>query len=262
MPIKGHGATGLLPRLGTKMLMLAIDTATRSGSVALLDKGHIVGARYFDTNLEHSRRLFVEIDELLERSAQQAAALDGVAVSVGPGSYTGLRIGLSAAKGLCLASGAALVTVPTLDAIAAGLPYCSDAVCALVGARSGETCWALYDTTDGDPRSLSAPRIDSVPEVLDRLPGAPVVLCGEGAVAFVDLVQDFPHYRCAPEPIGKPQACYVGYLGHAKLMAGDTEDLDSAEPEYLRTPNYETALEQRARKASTAVGSKTHHARR
>ncbi len=244
------------------MLTLAIDTATRSGSVALLDGEHIIGARYFDTKLEHSRRLFVEIDDLLERSGQSAAALEGVAISVGPGSYTGLRIGLSAAKGLCLASGAALVTVPTLEAIAAGLPYCTDAVCAIVGARSGEACWALYDTTDGRPRSMSSPRIDSVPEVLQRLPGKPVILCGEGAVAFVDLVQDFPHCRCAPEPVGKPQACYVGYLGHAKLMAGDTEELDSAEPEYLRTPNYETAVEQRARKASTASGGNAHRARR
>ena len=239
------------------LLILAIDTATKSGSVAVLECGRIVGARYFDTGLEHSRRLFVEIDDLLGGCSQrQAADLDVVAVSVGPGSYTGLRIGLSAAKGLCLASGAALVTVSTLDAIAAGLPYCNRSVCAMVRARSGEVCWALYDTTDGHPRSLSAPRIDTVEELLQRLPSTPILLCGDGAVAFVDQLRDFPNWRCAPEPSGKPQACYVGYLGAAKLAAGETSELDLAEPEYMRTPNYETVVEQRSRQASALRGNR------
>lgn len=246
------------------MLTLALDTATRSGSVALLEQDRIIGARYFHPpKLEHSRRLFVEVDDLLRSSGRQAESLDGVAVSVGPGSYTGLRIGLSAAKGLCLASGAALVTVSTMDAIATGLPYSADTVCTIVGSRSGEVCWALYETADGHPTVVSASRIDPVPEVLPKLPSrTPVILCGEGAFAFVDLVRDFPHCRCAPEPVSKPLACYVGYLGHAKLKAGEAEKLDSAEPEYLRTPNYETAVQQRARKASTAMGGNADHARR
>ena len=246
------------------MLTLALDTATRSGSLALLEQDRIIGARYFHPpKLEHSRRLFVEVDDLLRSSGRQAESLDGVAVSVGPGSYTGLRIGLSAAKGLCLASGAALVTVSTMDAIAAGLPYSADTVCTIVGSRSGEVCWALYETADGHPKVVSASRIDPVPEVLPKLPSrTPVILCGEGAFAFVDLVRDFPHCRCAPEPVSKPLACYVGYLGHAKLKAGEAEKLDSAEPEYLRTPNYETAVQQRARKASTAMGGNADHVRR
>jgi len=247
-----------------QMLTLAIDTATGSGSVSLLEQDRIIGARYFNPpKLEHSGRLFVEVDDLLRSTGRQADALDGIAVSVGPGSYTGLRIGLSAAKGLCLASGAALVTVPTLDAIAAGLPYSADTVCTIVGSRSGEVCWALYETADGHPKVVSPSRIDPVPEVLPKLPPrTPVILCGEGAFAFVDLVRDFPHCRCAPDPVGKPLACYVGYLGHAKLKAGDSVDLDSAEPDYLRTPNYETAVQQRARKASAAAGGDADHARR
>ena len=243
------------------LLMLAIDTATKSGSVALLERERIIAARYFDAGLEHSRRLFVEIDDMLRHSQRQAGDLEGVAVSIGPGSYTGLRIGLSAAKGLCLASGAALVTVSTLDAIAAALPHCNQAVCAVVEARSGEVCWALYDTSDGTARATCAPRIDSVVEALQSLPQTPVIICGEGAVAFVELVQDFPHCRCAPEPNGKPQACYVAHLGHARLMAGESAQLESAEPEYMRTPNYETVVEQRSRKASATVGGHPQGAR-
>ena len=231
------------------MLVLAIDTASHSGSVALFEDERIIGARHFDTGLEHSRRLFVEIDEALSRSDRQAAALEGVAVSIGPGSYTGLRISLSAAKGLCLASGAALVTVSTLEAMAAGLPYCAHTVCAAVGVRSGEVCWALYDTSDGEPRQLSAPRLDAVQEAFERMPRGPLVLCGDGAVAFDDVVRDVPDCRRAPAPIGKPLACYVGHLAGARFRAGDTADIDAAEPEYLRTPTYKTLLEQRSGRA-------------
>lgn len=235
------------------MLVLAIDTAAHSGSVALLEKERILGARYFDTGLEHSRRLFVEIDDLLVRSERQAGALDAVAVSIGPGSYTGLRIGLSAAKGLCLGSGAALVTISTLDATAAGLPYCAHTVCAALSVRSGEVCWALYDTADGHPRALSAPRLDAAREALEQLPPRPLILCGEGAVAFDDLVQDFPHCQRAPGPIGTPRACYVGHLAGARLKAGDTDEIDAVEPEYLRTPTYKTLLEQRSRPSGAAT---------
>ena len=140
------------------VLILAFDTATPVGSVALVDEERVLVGRYFDLGLQHSQRLFVEIDQAFQTAGLSIDEVDGVGVTNGPGSFTGLRLGLSAAKGLCLAAGRALIPVPTLETLAARLPYARHPVCAMLDARKGELYAALYDTSAGDPRLLEGQR--------------------------------------------------------------------------------------------------------
>ena len=221
------------------MLMLAIDTSTSSGSAALLVEGRVAVERFFDMDRQHSKRLMVEVDEALRSADRTAAELDAVAVTIGPGSFTGLRIGLSAAKGLCFAGDAALILVSTLEAAAARLPYCADPVCVVLEARRSEVYAGLYDTSLGYPRKLWGPDALAPEELVERLADCEgVALTGGGATVHAALLGKHPGARMAPPHCLGPTAGAAGWLATRKLAAGETVDPASAEPEYVRQPDY------------------------
>ena len=220
------------------MLVLAFDTATPVGSVALVDEERTIVGRYFDIGLQHSQRLFVEIDQVLTVAGITLADVDAVAVSIGPGSFTGLRIGLSAAKGLCLAAGTALVTVPTLEALAARLPYARHPVCTMLDARRREVYTALYDNSEGEPQLLSAPRALAPALLLEERAGEATIYTGDGVRAYQELISAAGSCALtAPSHCARPEAGAIGRLGLAKLRAGDLADLATSEPDYLREPD-------------------------
>ncbi|OLC39098.1 MAG: tRNA (adenosine(37)-N6)-threonylcarbamoyltransferase complex dimerization subunit type 1 TsaB, partial [Candidatus Rokubacteria bacterium 13_1_40CM_4_69_5] len=125
------------------MRVLAVETSTLAGGVALLDGERIRGEYSLDVSATHSERLMPAIDRVLTDAGWTPADLQGLAAAVGPGSFTGLRIGLSAVKGLALALGIPIAAVPTLDAMAASLPFASLPVCPVLDARKGEVYCAL-----------------------------------------------------------------------------------------------------------------------
>ncbi|MSR81589.1 MAG: tRNA (adenosine(37)-N6)-threonylcarbamoyltransferase complex dimerization subunit type 1 TsaB [Candidatus Latescibacteria bacterium] len=217
-------------------LILALDTATPAGSVALVDEERTLVSRYFDVGLQHSQRLFVEVEDALKVAGCTFAQVGAIAVSIGPGSFTGLRIGLSAAKGFCLAGALPLVTVSTLEVLAARLPFARYPVCPMLDARKSEVYTALYDTSAGWPRLLEAPRA-LVPQVLmAERAGIPTLFTGDGALAYSELVAACPQAMQAPFPCSRPEAAVLGWLAQARLKAGEVADLVSVEPEYLRGP--------------------------
>ncbi|MGH7386409.1 MAG: tRNA (adenosine(37)-N6)-threonylcarbamoyltransferase complex dimerization subunit type 1 TsaB, partial [Candidatus Rokuibacteriota bacterium] len=126
------------------MRLLALETATLAGGAALLDDGRLVGEIRLNIALTHSERLMAVVDRLLQDCGGDARSLDALAVSVGPGSFTGLRVGAATAKGLALALEIPVAPVPTLDALAATLPFADAPVCPLLDARKGEVYCCLY----------------------------------------------------------------------------------------------------------------------
>jgi len=218
-------------------VILAIDTATPVGSVALVASDKVVINRYFDIGLQHSKRLFVEIDEACRAAGVEVADLDAVAVSIGPGSFTGLRIGLAAAKGLCLAAAKRLLTISTLEAMAARLPYACHSVCALLDARKKQVYAGLYDTTEGWPRPLSAPVAIAPEDLLQTRGGKPTIYTGDGADAYRDLINASQGALWAPLHCARPEAGAIGVLAWSKLHRGDWADLAGVEPQYLRAPD-------------------------
>ncbi|PYM04330.1 MAG: tRNA (adenosine(37)-N6)-threonylcarbamoyltransferase complex dimerization subunit type 1 TsaB, partial [Candidatus Rokuibacteriota bacterium] len=134
------------------MKVLGLETATLAGGAALIDGDRIVGEYTLNIRVTHSERVMAAVDRLLTDAGWRPSDLEGLAVSIGPGSFTGLRIGVSTAKGLALALGLAVVPVPTLDALAAGLPFAALPVCPILDARKGEVYASLYRWDGGAMR--------------------------------------------------------------------------------------------------------------
>jgi tRNA threonylcarbamoyladenosine biosynthesis protein TsaB len=221
------------------MRVLALETATLAGSAALLEGDRVVGSSLLDIEVTHSERLMAMVDRLLVDCRWGVSELDGLAVSIGPGSFTGLRIGVATVKGLALALGRPVAAVPTLDALAANLPFAVVPVCPLLDARKGEVYLALYEWT-GDRMERSSDYLALAPRAaVDRLT-PPVIVLGDGVAACRPfLAERGPGIRIAPSPAGTPSAAVVGRLGHAMLEAGQIVDADALAPMYVRPSEAE-----------------------
>lgn len=215
------------------MRLLAVETSTLAGGVALLDGDRVVGEYLVDVRATHSERLMPAIDRLLADAVWRPADLQGLAVAVGPGSFTGLRIGLSAVKGLALALSIPIAAVPTLDAMAAALPFAVLPVCPVLDARKGEVYCCLYRWA-GDEMRREWEYLALAPEGVARRLTEPVVVLGDGA----DLIPS-PHARPAPPHRRVPSPAAVGWLGLARLRAGATVSAAELVPIYLRPSEAE-----------------------
>jgi tRNA threonylcarbamoyladenosine biosynthesis protein TsaB len=222
------------------MRVLAIETSTLAGGVALLEGDAVLGEYTLDVRITHSERLLPAIDRLLGDAGWTATDLEGLAVTVGPGSFTGIRIGLSTVKGLALALGIPVAAVPTLDALAAVLPCASLPVCPVLDARKGEVYCSLYRWSDGemlrDWDYLALP-----PDDLARRLTEPVILVGNGARLIAS-----PWARLAPPHRRGPSAGAVGVLGLARLERGEVVRPADLVPLYLRPSEAELKLKHRA----------------
>jgi tRNA threonylcarbamoyladenosine biosynthesis protein TsaB len=227
-------------------MILALDTATPAGSVALFDAGHVLSLRTFDAPRQHSRRLFGEIDAVLEDAGCGRSQIDCIAVTTGPGSFTGLRIGLSAAKGLCMGLGIELVAVSTLESLAARLPFCRLQVCVLLDARRGEVYAAVYDTSDGCPREVHPPSVDEPDRLLAHWGLEGVLFTGDGVDRWADLLATIPGAKLAPPPVRRPCADAVAWVASQRPASTDI-DPGSLEPVYLRTPSFAPATPLKAK---------------
>ena len=219
------------------MLVLALDTSTPTGSVCLLDRDRVIAGRVFDPGIRHCQRLFVEIDELYKLSGYEMANTNAVAATIGPGSFTGLRIGLAAAKGICFAADKPLVTVSTLEVLASRLPFSRHPVCAMIDARKDQVYTASYDMSEDYPVELSAPRAVEPRILMGELEGGPVVCTGNGAQLFAELLAENPLAKRAPLHCSGMDASAVGWLALRKIDAGLFADVNSVEPLYLRAPD-------------------------
>ncbi len=216
------------------MLLLLIETATPVCSVALARDGALLAELHSDEQNAHSSKLSPFIDQLLKQCGIRPAALDAVCVSSGPGSYTGLRIGVSTAKGLCYALGKPLIAVPTLQGMAAQYyaehPDYQGLVCPMIDARRMECYTAVY-SRQGEMKLVDADII--VPGIYNTyLDRGEVVFFGDGAEKTRDILGVHPNARYAPDFL----ISAVGMLPVAlqKLQNQQTEDVAYFEPYYLK----------------------------
>jgi tRNA threonylcarbamoyladenosine biosynthesis protein TsaB len=215
------------------MRVLAVETSTLAGGAALLDGGLVVGEYTLDVSLTHSERLMGAIDRLLTDAGWTVRDLEGLAVSVGPGSFTGLRIGLSTAKGLGLALAIPIAAVPTLDAMATLLPFAALPVCPVLDARKHEVYASLY-RWDGAGMRREWEYLALAPTELARRLDEPVIVLGDAA----DQI-DSPHARRIRPPRRGPSPAAVGFLGLERLAMGDTIAPADLVPIYLRPSEAE-----------------------
>jgi tRNA threonylcarbamoyladenosine biosynthesis protein TsaB len=221
-----------------------------TGAVALLEAGGVVAESRVSVAVTHGERLMAAIDGVLRAARWELADVEAFAVAMGPGSFTGLRIGLSTIKGLGFATGKPVVGVPTLDALAWRLPYCAYPVCPVLDAKKNEVYAALYRTLDGRLEPLEGPHavapVTLAEELRATLDG-PVVFVGDAVAPFATVLVEIlgPRARLAPADLRLPSAVTVGELGGWALDRGETADPASLVPLYLRPSEAELARERR-----------------
>jgi tRNA threonylcarbamoyladenosine biosynthesis protein TsaB len=221
------------------MKLLAVESATLSGGAAILDGDRLLGEITLNIAITHSERLLAAVDRLLADCGLAPADLEGLAVSVGPGSFTGLRVGLATVKGLAMALDLPIAPVPTLDALAARLPFADAPVCPILDARKNEVYLSLYRWR-GDRMCREREYLALPPELAAAELTGPVILLGDGIEAcrpWLDGQGD--GIRIAPAVQRLPAAATVAELGHAVLAAGDGVGAEALVPLYLRPSEAE-----------------------
>jgi tRNA threonylcarbamoyladenosine biosynthesis protein TsaB len=222
------------------MLVLGIETSTRQGGVAIIGAERVVCETVLNVEATHSERLLPAVDYALDEAGMTLEGLGGIAVSIGPGSFTGLRIGLSTAKGLAYATGLPLVGVPTLEAMAWTLPAARWQVCPVLDARKQEVYAALFRH---EPEGLRRTMDDAAmaPEDLCRLIRNPTLFLGDGVDAYAALFRERLGERMLLPPLASRGArpASVAELGRRRLLRGERDAPDSLVPRYLRPSEAE-----------------------
>ncbi len=228
------------------MYVLGIETSTKTGSVAVLSEKGVVAQYSLNIEVTHSERLMATVDRVLTDTGMTISQLDGFAVSFGPGSFTGLRIGLSTVKGLALAVDKPVAAVPTLLALAWNVPYPAHPVCPMLDASKKEVYAALY-VLDGSVLRQTMPETVIPLPLLGSWVAGKMIFTGEAAYihrAEIDrLFGD--RVLTAPRSSVLPSAATVAEIGLEMLNNGRHADPDSLAPLYIRRPEAEIAWEKR-----------------
>ncbi len=221
------------------MIVLGIETSSASAGIAIIrDRGILA-----DATLEIGTVQAERLPEMLERTRKELdlpwSDVDGFAISIGPGSYTGLRVGLSLVKGLAYVTKRPVVAVPTLDAVAFQVPYSRYPVHVLTDARRGQVYEARYDTVDGRPMRITDYRVGLVDDVVGSIQDT-AVFVGSGADAYRDqIVSALGDRALFPPPgTGRLLASSTAFLGLDGLLRDEHASLNELEPLYLRRPDF------------------------
>ena len=223
-------------------MLLAIDTSTRYAGVALADAGRVLSGRSWYSAVNHTAELMPAVARTLEGAGLTVKELDGIAVALGPGGFSALRVGMSVAKGLALASGQPLVGIGTLDLEAhcyleSGLP-----VCALLDAGRSEVASASFGTGPAAGQRTRDDRIGPPEELLAELAETPettepTLFCGEGTPPHAELIRERLGRRAVVAGHTPAARLYaLAELGRRRLETGATDDLATLQPYYLRMP--------------------------
>lgn len=216
-------------------VILSIETATQVCSVALSSEGEVLEIREGREKNSHSTIITVFIEEVMKGAGLSFGALDAVAVSMGPGSYTGLRIGVSTAKGTCYALDKPLIAIGTLDAMAAGMlarvPYPDFLLCPMIDARRMEVYNGLFDRELNQVRATQAEIITEL-SFREELEKHIMIFAGDGAEKCKPLLGDHPNARFIDEFY--PSAASMVKLAEKKFKAGEFENVAYFEPFYLK----------------------------
>lgn len=232
------------------MKILAVETATRCQSVAIVDEQQVLAEGRHPDCASHASVLVPTIDHLLQSTNLSLGQLDGLAVSIGPGSFTGLRVGLSTMLGFRLATQLPLVTVSTLEAMAWNLKGEKRVICPTLKASRGEVYWALF-RWDGDrPVRISEDRHGALSQLIDSIEKE-TILCGSGWLHSEGKLKELLGNRCiiGPEEAMQPTAVNVAFSSlfsfRAKQYAGR-----QLSPRYVQRAEAEVQWEARAQKTS------------
>jgi len=219
-------------------LILAVETSGRLGSVALAQGAKLLGERHFTGPMRHSAEVFPAILGLLQQFDKKPNQIEQVYISVGPGSFTGLRIAVTLAKTLALANGAKIIAVDTLNVIAANINSQdkSEQLGVILDAKRGQFFVAVYEKTQDGWEKILSDSLMTAEDFLGRFTDKPIALIGEGLVFYRN---NFTHknVRVLDEKYWNPSAANVHRLGWEMAGRGQFTDPIALTPNYLRQPD-------------------------
>ena len=225
------------------MRILALECSGLAASAAIANDGVLIGEYTINYKKTHSQTLLPMIDEVARMTELDLNTIDVIAITSGPGSFTGLRIGSATAKGLGLALDKPICAVPTVDALAYNLWGAGALVCPLMDARRNQVYTGVYRFKDGEMLTILDQRAVSIDEILGELSemGRNVIFLGDGVPVFEDQIKDKCRvpYMFAPAHMNRQRAGAVAALAFLYARDGKLESSDDHKPDYLRLSQAE-----------------------
>jgi tRNA threonylcarbamoyladenosine biosynthesis protein TsaB len=222
------------------MKVLGVDTSTMTAGIGIVAEDEILFEVKFSVKITYSEILLSCIDQALKNIGLKIEDIDGFATSIGPGSFTGLRIGLSTLKGLCFATGKPLASVPSLDALAYLSLYCQYPVVTMLDAKKNQVYAAIYETKNGELKRQTDYLVVDVEDLAKRI-SQKSLFVGPGAKLYqkkvIELLKDKAYFCLTEQSL--PSGATVAFLGSKKLILGQAEDIANLEPLYLRKSEAE-----------------------
>ena len=236
------------------MLILAFETSAKAASVALTQDGILLGESYQNTGLTHSQTLMVMAEDLLKQCSKTVSDLDAVAVAEGPGSFTGVRIGVAAAKGLSWGAEKPCYGISTLEAMAVSLGVYEGYVCPCMDARRNQVYNALFYVNHGKLERVREDRAIALADLKSELKelDGPIYLVGDGSrLTHKTLSTEIPGLILPPEHRLHQRAVGVAILAEAKAEACEPGDAATLTPNYLRLSQAERERAEKQMKSQT-----------
>lgn len=233
------------------MKILALDSSGLVAGVAVVEDDNLLGEYTINYKKTHSQTLLPMLDEVAKMIELDLNSVDVIAVSAGPGSFTGLRIGSATAKGLGLALNKKIVSVPTVDALAYNLWGFPDVVCPLMDARRQQAYTGLYEFVSGRLQTLLPQCAVGIDEIVEKIneTGRTVTFLGDGVPVFAEYIKEHltVPYSFAPAHMNKQRAASVAVLGGILFSEGHAEEAREHKPEYLRLSQAERERQEKER---------------
>lgn len=233
------------------MIILSIDSATDAATVAVVSNDQILGEMNFANKKQHSVLIMPMIDELLKSLNLTIDDIDGFVISKGPGSFTGLRIGMATIKGLSLGSSKPYVSISSLDSLAYNLYGANGIVCPIMDALRENVYCALYKFENGEMIKLMDYDRLSLDELISKLKEfkEPVYFVGDGTKKYGELLKkSLENCFFAPNNLNYTRASSLGELGIKLLSQGISDDINISNPLYLRKSQAEREYDEKLKK--------------
>lgn len=232
-----------MPYYPIPMRILALDTTTRGGSVALVDDGVVIGERAGDASRAQAERLPGDLKTLLDAARVPLPAVDVYAVAAGPGSFTGVRVGIATMQGLAFAEGKPLVGVSALDALhLAGRDAGAERIATWIDAWRGEVYAALYEHGE----EIESASVERPEQILARIGTRPALFIGDGAGTYAEQIRERHPDAALADPAHPLLAATIARLAATAVRAGHRPSPHAIRAIYVRRPDAELARDARA----------------
>ena len=233
------------------MKILAIECSGLVAGIAIIEDDVLLGEYTMNYKKTHSQTILPMLDELAKMIELDLNTIDAIAVSSGPGSFTGLRIGSATAKGLGLALNKPIISVPTVDALAYNLWGVKEQICPLMDARRQQAYTGLYTFEDGQFETMIPQCAVDISEIVEKINETQksVVFLGDGVPVFAEYLSEHltVPYMFAPANCNRQSAASVAVLAKKLHEAGMIETASEHKPDYLRLSQAERERKEKER---------------